>query len=338
MIGIRVDANSKIATGHMMRCLAIAEALKNMGENVIFIVSDRESSNFLKGQPYSTVILDSTWNILDNEVETLIRIIDQNQITKLFIDSYYVTPYYLNEVNKHVKIAYIDDLNAFYYPCNILINYSVNAEKLNYKKTYPNTKLLLGTEYTPLRKEFRDIPDKKISDNIQSILVMSGGTDKYHFVYRFIKEVFKKESLRKKNYFIICGAFSEDYERICSLTASYSNFEIMRNTSELNIYMEKADLAISAGGISLYELCALGVPTISYLVADNQYSNVTAFDEQKVIKYFGDIRGKIDIKRLVNLIESDEFTAQKRWELSKKMRKLVDGKGSYRIAMELVEK
>lgn len=48
MIGIRVDANSKIATGHMMRCLAIAGALKSMGENVIFIVADKESSNFLK--------------------------------------------------------------------------------------------------------------------------------------------------------------------------------------------------------------------------------------------------------------------------------------------------
>lgn len=274
----------------------------------------------------------------DNEIKALIRVIDQNQITTLFIDSYYVTPYYLNGVNRHVKIAYIDDLNAFYYPCDILINYAISAEKLDYRKKYLNTRLLLGTEYTPLRKEFVDMPDKRIKKNIESILVMSGGTDKYHFVYQFIEEILKRDSFRNKKYYIICGAFSEDYERICALTAPYSNFEIMRNTSELNIYMEKADLAISAGGISLYELCAMGVPSISYLVADNQYQNVTTFDEQKVIKYFGDIRKKLDIKKLIELIESDEFSVQRRQAISKEMRRLIDGKGSYRIAMELIKK
>ena len=100
--------------------------------------------------------------------------------------------------------------------------------------------------------------------------------------------------------------------------------------------MRLADIVVSAGGTTLYELCACGTPTISYAFADNQLNNVEKFDEDGIIRYAGDAR-YTDIvpavKKLLTKYDSREY----RQELSTRMQDVVDGKGAERIVRALID-
>ncbi|MCD8398441.1 MAG: hypothetical protein LUD12_14900, partial [Lachnospiraceae bacterium] len=106
-----------------------------------------------------------------------------------------------------------------------------------------------------------------------------------------------------------------------------------------NIHMkslfDRADLVVSAGGTTLYELCACGVPTISYAIADNQLKNVYFFQKLNLIDYAGDARHDQIEDNVCNLISKQTYA--RRCFCSLEMQKYVDGKGSLRIAKELID-
>ena len=110
MVCIRVDMNEQIATGHMMRCLSIADALRDLGEQVTFILADEQAINLLKQRGYDAIVLHTQWNDMDGELQGLSQMIQNEQIEKLLIDSYLVTPQYLAKLSESVKTVYIDDM------------------------------------------------------------------------------------------------------------------------------------------------------------------------------------------------------------------------------------
>ena len=99
----------------------------------------------------------------------------------------------------------------------------------------------------------------------------------------------------------------------------------------------EADVAVSAGGTTLYELCACGTPTITYSCADNQLNNVLQFQEDGLMAYAGDIRNTNIFKKTEALLKRLDDSYQLRKECSEKMQGLVDGNGSIRIAEELIK-
>ena len=101
--------------------------------------------------------------------------------------------------------------------------------------------------------------------------------------------------------------------------------------------MREADLAVSAGGTTLYELCAVGTPAISYAIADNQLENVKKFEEDRLIAYAGDIRKDHVIDHIIDYLKIYDLNWQIRQERSLKVQKLVDGKGALRIANALMD-
>ena len=100
--------------------------------------------------------------------------------------------------------------------------------------------------------------------------------------------------------------------------------------------MKSADIAISAAGTTLYELCACGTPTISYVIADNQTDNAVWFDENNIIEFAGDVRLD-DIGHNLARIMPKYCDRAYRENLSVEMQELVDGRGAGRIVEVLVE-
>lgn len=334
MLYIRVDMNNQIATGHVMRCLAIADASKMLGEDVSFILADNQASGFIKERGYQTIILHSMWNDMITELKKLIEIIQERKITKLLIDSYQVTAQYLETLKKYTKIIYIDDLHAFQYPANAIICYANYWEKFHYEKFYKDTKLYLGMQYVPLQKPFSHSTRKIIKRDVGSILLLSGGTDPYHVLKNILNEI-HLENYKQIN--VICGFFYPEYEDLCKKHKNNKNVQIYQNVSNIVHFMKEADLAVSAGGTTLYELCAIGTPTISYSFADNQLDNVKKFDEDGLIPYAGDLRKDPVIKHVIDYLESYRHNWKYRREISLHMQELVDGKGAMRIAKALMD-
>lgn len=328
MIYIRTDMNDVIATGHVMRTLAVADAARMRGEETTFILADDQAAALLEERKYPYLILHTAWNDMESELPVLKRVIRERKIKRILVDSYQVTARYFEKLSKIVETAYIDDLNAFHYAVDTLICYANYWEKFHYEQNYPGTRLFLGTEYVPLRQAFFDCGRKNIAPHVKRVLLMSGGTDRYGVLERFLSEVNTKSY---EQIDVICGRYNGAYDTLCREYAQEQNIRIHRAVSDMERYMTEADLAISAGGITLYELCACGTPTISYALADNQLDNVKKFQEDGQIAYAGDVRMDDVVKNIKHCMEIYDAVSV-RQEKSLQMQKLVDGKGAGRIA------
>ena len=80
MICIRADANEKIGTGHVMRCMAIADAMKQCGQQVCFLIADKEGSRLLKNRNQQYLVLDTDYTALEEELPVLRRIFSGGQL------------------------------------------------------------------------------------------------------------------------------------------------------------------------------------------------------------------------------------------------------------------
>lgn len=338
MVYIRTDMNDRIATGHLMRCLSIADAIRRKGEDVSFITADENASGLLNERGYQQIILGSKWNALENELDEFLRLIDEKEIKIILIDHYSVTEKYLEVLRKKVFVVYIDDLNAFLYPADMLICYAIYYEKFDYENQYRDVSappiFLLGTKFVPLRSKFQECAAKQISKEIQSLLIMSGGTDPYDAVKKILETI---DVTSFDEIYAICGAFNKSYEKLLSFYAEYPHVHILKSVPDIDHYMKKADLAISAAGSALYELCAVGTPVISYTFADNQLDNAKKLDEDGIIPYAGDMRTDDVINNIRYLINEKINSQQYRTEITSRMQKLVDGKGADRIADKIVK-
>lgn len=333
MIYIRTDMNDQIATGHIMRCLSIADGLRKIGESVKFIVADENAVALIKERGYSSIILETDWNNMDEEIPVLEKIIHKFNISKLLIDSYQVTQNYLRRLSDSVKTMYIDDLNMFEYPVDIIVCYANYWKRFGYIANRLQQKLLLGTKYVPLREAFWNCTEKEIQADVETLLLLSGGTDPYNFLDKILQKIELRQFRRVD---VVCGRYNLNYEILCQKYKKYLNVVVYKNVSDMKKYMQDADLAVSAGGTTLYELCAVGTPTISYSFADNQLDNVRQFDEDGLIAYAGDLRRDDvteNVKKMIDRFRKD-FALRKK--SSNGMQAIVDGKGAERLAQALI--
>ncbi len=333
MIYIRADMNEQIATGHIMRCLSIADALRGLGEPVRFILADEQAVSLLKQRGYDAIVLHTQWNCMEEELSVLSQVIRNEHIDKLLIDSYQVTQRYLAELSKLVTTFYIDDLNLFEYPVDAVICYANYWKKFQYKINDKRATYLLGMKYVPLKQAFWNCEAKIISEKADNLLILTGGSDPFNVTEQILDSI---DTYQFQTIDVICGIYNTNYNKFVKKYENNKNIKFHQAVNNIEQYMKNADIAISAGGTTLYELCAIGTPAISFSFADNQLDNVRQFQEDGLIDYAGDARMD-DIAGTINqyLIRyRNDFELRK--EKSEKMQKMVDGKGAERIARAIV--
>lgn len=333
MILIRADANEHIGAGHIMRCLSIASSLRAMGETVKFVTADHKADRLLDG--FSTYCLESEWANMESELPALCDMVKKEKPSLLLIDSYYVTESYFQRLHGLVRVAYLDDLNQSCWDVDYLINYNIFANLYDYS-TYEEkrTQLLLGTRYVPLRDEFKNCPKHKI-DKVLDVLVSAGGADPECITEKIISGICY--GMKEVRFHFVIGALNPRLDKINALAAGKDNIVLHINEKRMSELMKNCDLAISAAGTTLYELCATGIPTIAYSIADNQLFAMEQFDKQGIMLSAGDCRGVVGFAdRVKTIIEKIVDDRALREELSEKMHNLVDGNGATRIVASLL--
>lgn len=334
MIYIRTDMNKTIATGHVMRCLAVADAAKSIGEDTTFLVADIQAADLFSARGYRYVVLQADWDDMESELPALNKVIEEKKIKRILIDSYQVTPSYLEALTKMVQTFYIDDINAFRYPVDAVICYANYWEKYYDPENEKGRRLYLGPKYAPLRPAFCESRKKEIKPKIENLLLLSGGRDQYHIFDGLLEQMDKS---RYQQIHVICGVYDPNYQVLRKKYAGSENVFFHRAIADMERYMKAADLAVSAGGTTLYELCACGTPTISYSFVDNQLKNVYQLHQTGTIDYAGDLRRDGVIENVICYLEEYYADPEKRQDRSQKMQQLVDGKGALRIAEALME-
>ena len=323
-----------------MRCLSIARKLRSAGCRVIFIAADEETAGFIRERnpkmAEEIICLHSVWNDLGSELPDMCRLIKERNIEKLLIDDYFVTEQYLSELNSITEVTYIDDLAAFPYPVSRLINYNIYADEAGYLKLYGDEgklpKLLLGPSYAPLRDEFEGVQPRSFS-GINKILITSGGTDNLNMLGNILHKLKASAAFKNKTFYCVMGAFNVNRQTLEAEYGTDPSVHLLYNIPNMGDYMKSCDICITAGGSTTYELCACGLPSVMYTLADNQLGIAKGFSEAGLIPYAGDVREDMDgcLERILQEIEG--LNDGHRWmTVSSKMQSLVDGCGAARIA------
>lgn len=336
MIGIRVDANDKIAIGHVMRCMSIASELKKQNNDVIFIVSEESAKKIIVNNGYECICLNNKYNEKNSEILQMHNIIKKYNINKLLLDSYEVTPEYMKKLKKDVKLIYIDDINKFKYPADIIVNYTYKTDMSIYEeRQYTDEIFLLGSKYIPLRSEFAAQPIS-INKKVENIFITTGGTDNLDMITGILKKLSYRTDIDKM---VVTGRFYKHLDYLNDMAVSDSSIKVYNNISNICDVMKKCDIAISAGGTTLAELCACGIPTVCFSIADNQLYGTEAYSNDGLMLYAGDVRSQKDmvIKRIIDNLELLVQDYSLRQKMACKQKMIIDGKGSCRIAGEIIK-
>ena len=342
MIYIRTDGNGEIGTGHIMRCLSIAQEYRRQGGEAIFLIADDRAGDLIKKKGFSYICLNSVWNDLEQELNIMVSIIEEKRISLLLIDSYFATEEYLSMLRKHTKIAYVDDLDQFIYPVDLLINYNIYAEQLDYLRRYKEagvtTKFALGCRYAPLREEFRG-RDRSISQRVRKVLITTGGTDIYDVTGHLLEQLSRQCWFSELKFEVIVGRFNSHIDELTAKWERYDNIHFHYNVMDMANYMMACDIAVTAGGSTVYELMACGTPAIVYTLADNQFDIARAVSEMNLIPWVGDVRKEINecCRSIVYMIKDYVVDFERRKLVSRRMQELVDGCGSKRLVTLLRE-
>lgn len=350
MILFRADGNPHIGSGHIMRCLSIADESNVFGHQCVFITADNINETFIMSHGYDNIVLHSDYRDMSKEVMMMDKIVKDIMPSVLFVDSYYVSYTYLSDMKKiceetKCKLVYIDDILKFPYPCDILLNYNIYGidKEKEYKQMYRKVKkkvpvLLLGTSYVPLRNEFQNIPERIVREHATDILISTGGADPEHVSEKIAKYiVMNNKNLIDFHFHFIIGAMNPDKDNIEKITGGIENVTLYYNLKSISGLMQNCDLAISAAGSTLYELCATQTPTITYILADNQVLGAEGFERQGIIQCVGDVR-ELECflpEKLMSAMRNLAGEYKERVGISQLQRNIVDGRGAYRIIEQL---
>lgn len=346
MILFRTDGNSTIGLGHVMRCLSIADAFKKDGENSLFVTSDSGLEDIIGNHGHTICTLDSKFDCMDEEIQKLESIIVSEKPKAIFLDSYFVTRDYMISLQnicgiQQIPLIYIDDLLAFPYRCSVLINYNIYADINDYRLLYKGNlepEVLLNTSYVPLRAEYGELSPRVVKEKAKDILISTGGADSEHIGLEIATTIAEHDEWREYRFHLIVGVLNEDKGTIDSIAQGQDNIIIHEQVKNMSELMQFCDVAISAAGSTLYELCSTQTPTITYILADNQITGANSFEEREIIHCAGDVRvegvSALSDELLNQAINLCEDYARRK-VIATKMKQVVDGKGTMRIVQEI---
>jgi UDP-2,4-diacetamido-2,4,6-trideoxy-beta-L-altropyranose hydrolase len=334
-IVFRVDASLKMGIGHFMRCLTLANEL-NRQKHEIFFICRNLVGNLISKIQYPVMILPANKNFQSDDLylnwlessqeedaNQTIEVIPKNT-DLLIVDNYALNKDWhikLRAFSK--KIMVIDDLADRIFDCDILLNQNLDAHASDYQSIIPDEcELYLGCNFALLRPEFQKLRKKAIIKRkntleIKNILVNMGGIDEKNIVYDVLKNI-----PDNFNIVVILGGQSQHNTMIKNYAQFKKNIKVEVDAKNMSELMFNADLAIGAGGSTSWERCCLGLPTLLYVLSENQNQASKNLEKRGAVKIVRNLKVNLhDIVDNLNLWQS----------MSDNAIRLCDGEGVKRI-------
>lgn len=334
-IAILAEGNSEIGLGHVSRCITLGKEFRLQGWNVFFV------SNYLEG---IKKIKESDFDVFSyskiNEGERFNELIDtitKEGVSLVIIDSYNITTEFFNNFRKCYsgKIAYVDDLNNFIYPVDILIHGSVLGPLYQYKMKYNNTLILDGLQYNILRDEFKNLPPKQIKYSVKEILLTAGGADFKNMTTKVIDILVESRLLDLFQLNVVIGSAFNNIDQIYELSKKNCNIKIYKNPKSIAEIMVRSDIAITAAGSTVYELFATGTPSVALITATNQKIFVEELEKRGFLISAG-VEEELDSVSLIETLNYLIKDIKKRMKMSCLNQSVVDGYGASRVVKEIL--
>jgi UDP-2,4-diacetamido-2,4,6-trideoxy-beta-L-altropyranose hydrolase len=346
---IRADASVLIGTGHVMRCLTLALALREKGHNVFFICRQHPGNiiHRLEANGFQVYELPCSLNDLaflsglshaewlgatqERDTELCIPIISQIKPDWLIVDHYAIDHVWHEKLRPFAnRIMVIDDLADRRHDCDLLLDQNYGKQTYQYHGLVNNnTKLLIGTHFALLRPEFLQWRERSLRKRqhpeIKRLLITMGGIDADNLTCKTLTSLQQSSFSSQINIDVVMGSSAPWLEAV-ELQAKIMTTQVdvkvdVDNMAEL---MANADLAIGAAGSTSWERCCLGLPSITVVLADNQKVIAAALTDEGAALC-------IDSNEVESLNSYlDSITAEKLTRMSQSGSKIVDGLGVMR--------
>lgn len=339
MLLIRADASVAIGTGHVMRCLALAQAWQDAGGQVTFVMAESTPAieQRLRSEGVGLARIEGVpGSSFDGE--QLIALARAHTPSWLVVDGYeFGTGYQRALRTEQLKVLLIDDNGCCGpYAADVVLNQNIHAEECLYQNRASFTRLLLGTKYALLRREF--VPPYKtreISSIGRKLLVSMGGSDPDNVTGRAMKAI-EEVAVADLEVAVVVGGSNPQLASVAeSVDKSSHRCRILNNVTNMRALISWADLAISAAGSVCWEYCALGLPAALLAVAANQISNAEALHAAGAARLVPG-GSRFAIGEMAQLITRLANSASERQALSRTARTLVDGGGASRVTSILM--
>ena len=178
-----------------------------------------------------------------------------------------------------------------------------------------------------MRKLFWEAGEKKIKNEIESVMVTTGGNDPRNVMPKIVRFLKTHHPTLQKN--IIIGNAFRNIDKIKKEADQKTSLIYFPDAKRMKEIMGQSDIAISSGGQTLYELARLGVPTIAFRQAENQRLNCEAWDQEGFVEYVG---GFNNLERKISQSLGKLSLKKERVRRSRIGMRLIDGQGARRIA------
>lgn len=353
----RVDASLQIGTGHVMRCLTLADALMERGAECHFVCREhrgnlleliQQRGHIAHAFPLLEIdrpradeslghaaCLGGHWREDATHTAEVLNLLTPDW---LIVDHYALDVQWESVLRGHCRqIMVIDDLADRRHDCDLLLDQTLGRSSKEYERLVPDRCLrLIGVEFALLRPEFVRLREYSVrrreAGALERLLIMMGGVDAPNATTRVLKALNSSSIPFASQISVVMGQqapWVESVKRQASTMRCVT--EVRSNPPDLVQLMADSDIAIGAAGSASWERCCLGLPTLVVILAENQRPNAMALSQMGAAYLLGDL-ASIDsaIERAMRHIASKQIA-----EMSRIASGIVDGRGAARVCQYL---
>lgn len=335
LLMIRADANLEIATGHVMRCLALAQGWRDHGGEVVFVMADSTPAverRLVAEEIHIERIDAESGGVKDMELTRSLAV--EKAVAWVVVDGYRFDADYQQGLKAAgQRVLFVDDYgHAAQYSADLILNQNAHADETLYRRRAADTQLLLGPQYALLRREFVQWREwkREVAAVGNRLLITFGGSDPDNFTLRVL-EALQSSSLDSLEAAVVVGGNNPHLKSLeQSVGRRADGLRLIRDASNMPELMAWADCAVAAAGATCWEMCLLGLPALLVDLAPNQLPTARRLDELGAGSYLGnpkDVSSSTIFERLQWLLPS----AERRVAMSEAGRRLVDGMGVSRV-------
>jgi UDP-2,4-diacetamido-2,4,6-trideoxy-beta-L-altropyranose hydrolase len=324
----RLDADANIGTGHLMRCLAIANELARQGARCHFL------SKALNLSLHDLIINQGHMvHTLGNSEDSALEVLAKLRPKWLIIDHYKLDARFESKArafSEHILI--IDDLANRPHQCDFLLDQSPLRTPEDYQPWIDSKcQLCLGSDYALVRPEFKQLR-KSAVNSWRRGLICFGGADPGNITLVILQALESQKQMRDIKWTVIAGNANLHWSDLKNFTThSQLDIVLIEQSDQMAQLMADNDFAIGAAGVMTWERACLGIPTLAIPVVSNQIFSIEA------IRHFG-LGETLKVSELTSttLVSSLKRLQQKARVYLRRNQTMVDGLGIERLSRILL--
>jgi UDP-2,4-diacetamido-2,4,6-trideoxy-beta-L-altropyranose hydrolase len=355
-IGIRADATPTMGLGHLLRCLALARAMRRAGAEVHFVTRDLglDSAARIRAAGFGVFSLPAphcewtppdsapphaAWAGVpaDEDAEQTAGLLRPMEPDRLVIDHYAFDAVWHRRVADAlgVRVAAIDDLGDRALDVDVLIDQNLADHDAKYVGRLPQrVRRLLGPRYALLGPRYADAPRHVPSGRLGSIGIFMGGVDQAG-MSRLAWHGCRHTAAFDGPIEIATTSANPHLEDLHALASADGRTTLSVDLPDLAAFFAAHDLQIGAGGGATWERCCIGAPTLLLAVAENQRAVLPALSAAGIVATLGEHIAP-DATSVGHAVAMLALEPRRLASMSERARRLVDGRGAERVALAML--